>query len=39
MKKRDPVKHAKIDKAARKRAAYEKARKLKLKARKAQLDT
>lgn len=34
MKKRDPKKHAKIDKQARKRAAYEKARKLKQKAQK-----
>jgi hypothetical protein len=32
MKKRDPQKHAKYDKQARKRAAYEKARKLKQKA-------
>jgi hypothetical protein len=34
MKKRDPKKHAKADKQARKRAQYEKARKLRQKARK-----
>jgi hypothetical protein len=34
MKKRDPKKHAKLDKQARKRALYEKARKLKKKAQK-----
>jgi hypothetical protein len=35
MKKRDPKKHAKVDKQARKRALYEKARKLKQKALKS----
>jgi hypothetical protein len=38
MKKRDPKKHAKYQKAALKRAQYEKARKLKQKALKNQLD-
>ena len=35
MKKRDPVKQAKLQKATTKRALYEKARKLKIKAAKA----
>lgn len=37
MKKRDPKKQLKLDKQSRKRAQYEKARKLKQKAKKTQL--
>lgn len=37
MKKRDPKKHSKVDKQARKRAQYEKTRKLKQKALKNNL--
>jgi len=39
MKKRDPKKQAQLQKKTTKRALYEKARKQKIKARKAQIDT
>jgi hypothetical protein len=38
MKKRDPVKQAKLQKITTKRALYEKARKLKVKAKKLEND-